>query len=186
MAYSGQPLREPVAMGGPFVMNSQAEIEQAFRELPLRQVRRHPLPGPPPVPMSPAACSHKPMLGRVFNHPMRTLETPISARDRHLSTDEVRVLGRFQEPATQHRRGSPCGWWPATIAFVATVAVLKRSSSPVRANRCTTRSWWWDSYIARRMRAMSRTRRCVPVTFMVAVDSATLVPPRRYHRGRPW
>jgi quercetin 2,3-dioxygenase len=32
MVYSGQPIRQPVAMGGPFVMNSQAEIEQAFRD----------------------------------------------------------------------------------------------------------------------------------------------------------
>jgi redox-sensitive bicupin YhaK (pirin superfamily) len=30
--YSGQPLREPVAMGGPFVMNSRAEIEAAYRD----------------------------------------------------------------------------------------------------------------------------------------------------------
>lgn len=32
LAYSGQPLREPVAMGGPFVMNSKAEIEAAYRD----------------------------------------------------------------------------------------------------------------------------------------------------------
>jgi redox-sensitive bicupin YhaK (pirin superfamily) len=32
MAYSGQPIGQPVAMGGPFVMNSEAEIAQAFRD----------------------------------------------------------------------------------------------------------------------------------------------------------
>jgi hypothetical protein len=30
MIYSGTPLREPVAFGGPFVMNSRAQIAQAF------------------------------------------------------------------------------------------------------------------------------------------------------------
>ncbi len=32
LAYSGTPLREPVVMGGPFVMNSRAEIERAYRD----------------------------------------------------------------------------------------------------------------------------------------------------------
>ena len=32
LTYSGQPLREPVVLGGPFVMNSRAEIEAAFRD----------------------------------------------------------------------------------------------------------------------------------------------------------
>ena len=32
MAYSGRPLREPVVMGGPFVMNSRAQIEAAYRD----------------------------------------------------------------------------------------------------------------------------------------------------------
>lgn len=32
MVYSGTPLREPVAFGGPFVMNSRAEIAQAFSD----------------------------------------------------------------------------------------------------------------------------------------------------------
>ncbi|GAB3661133.1 pirin family protein [Glycomyces tarimensis] len=32
MVYSGTPLREPVAFGGPFVMNSRTEIAEAFRD----------------------------------------------------------------------------------------------------------------------------------------------------------
>jgi quercetin 2,3-dioxygenase len=32
LAFSGKPIRQPVAMGGPFVMNSDAEIRQAFRD----------------------------------------------------------------------------------------------------------------------------------------------------------
>ena len=33
MIYSGQPIGQPVVMGGPFVMNSNAEIAQAFADL---------------------------------------------------------------------------------------------------------------------------------------------------------
>jgi redox-sensitive bicupin YhaK (pirin superfamily) len=32
MVYSGQPIGQPVAMGGPFVMNTKAEITQAFND----------------------------------------------------------------------------------------------------------------------------------------------------------
>ena len=32
MVYSGTPLREPVAFGGPFVMNDKREIRQAFQD----------------------------------------------------------------------------------------------------------------------------------------------------------
>ena len=33
LVYSGAPLHEPVALGGPFVMNSRTEIAQAYRDL---------------------------------------------------------------------------------------------------------------------------------------------------------
>lgn len=32
MIYSGQPINEPIAMGGPFVMNNKAQITQAFAD----------------------------------------------------------------------------------------------------------------------------------------------------------
>ncbi len=32
MIYSGEPIREPVAIGGPFVMNDRSEIAQAFSD----------------------------------------------------------------------------------------------------------------------------------------------------------
>ncbi|HMM33092.1 MAG TPA: pirin-like C-terminal cupin domain-containing protein, partial [Clostridia bacterium] len=33
LLFCGRPLREPIAWGGPIVMNTQEELEQAFREL---------------------------------------------------------------------------------------------------------------------------------------------------------
>ena len=33
MQLSGAPLREPVALGGPIVMNTRDELRQAYREL---------------------------------------------------------------------------------------------------------------------------------------------------------
>ena len=42
MVYSGRPIEEPVAMGGPFVMNHRAEITQAFDD--YRRGRFGPVP----------------------------------------------------------------------------------------------------------------------------------------------
>lgn len=36
MLIAGRPLREPVAWGGPIVMNTQAELDQAFAEIENR------------------------------------------------------------------------------------------------------------------------------------------------------
>ena len=33
MLIAGRPLREPVVWGGPIVMNTQAELDQAFAEI---------------------------------------------------------------------------------------------------------------------------------------------------------
>ena len=32
LIYSGEPIRQPVAVGGPFVMNTKDQIEQAFKD----------------------------------------------------------------------------------------------------------------------------------------------------------
>ena len=32
MVYSGRPVREPIVFGGPFVMNTRSEVEQAYAD----------------------------------------------------------------------------------------------------------------------------------------------------------
>lgn len=41
MFFSGKPLREPVAWGGPIVMNSDEELELAFQELEAGTFIKH-------------------------------------------------------------------------------------------------------------------------------------------------
>src|SRR5690606_18219928 len=40
LIYSGVPIREEIALGGPFVMNTREEIREAFRDLQLRSEER--------------------------------------------------------------------------------------------------------------------------------------------------
>ena len=45
LLFAGRPLREPVAWGGPIVMNTREELQQAFAELDNGTFIRHPAPG---------------------------------------------------------------------------------------------------------------------------------------------
>ncbi|HEY9070336.1 MAG TPA: pirin-like C-terminal cupin domain-containing protein [Candidatus Ozemobacteraceae bacterium] len=42
MLFAGKPLREPIAWGGPIVMNTREELRQAFAELDNDTFIRHP------------------------------------------------------------------------------------------------------------------------------------------------
>lgn len=42
MLFAGRPLREPVAWGGPIVMNTREELRQAFAEIDSNTFIRHP------------------------------------------------------------------------------------------------------------------------------------------------
>ena len=45
--FAGRPLREPIAWGGPIVMNTQEELDQAFAEIDRGTFIRHGTPGAP-------------------------------------------------------------------------------------------------------------------------------------------
>jgi redox-sensitive bicupin YhaK (pirin superfamily) len=64
----GRPIAEPVAQYGPFVMNTQAEIHQAFADYRASQFGGWPWDCPDPV--------HRPEQGRFARHADGRLETP--------------------------------------------------------------------------------------------------------------
>jgi len=51
MLYSGQPIGQPVALGGPFVMNTKTEITEAFNDFHSGKFGDIPA-GPPEVPLT--------------------------------------------------------------------------------------------------------------------------------------
>lgn len=71
MVYSGKPIGQPVAMGGPFVMNTHAEIEQAFRDYHTGKF------GPMPHAARLQMRSEQPSAQSVAPSPTRPVTTPL-------------------------------------------------------------------------------------------------------------
>ncbi len=70
----GRPIREPVAQYGPFVMNTEPEIEQAFSDYRETHFGGWPWPSEEPV--------HPPGSGRFAKRPDGVVEEPSSGGDR--------------------------------------------------------------------------------------------------------
>lgn len=73
----GRPINEPVVQYGPFVMNTKAEIQQAFEDYQRTQFGGWPWPRKDPV--------HPPTQGRFARHEDGTMEEPTTAVPKYSS-----------------------------------------------------------------------------------------------------